>query len=220
VGETAGTRNGQGTDDGPDMDALRAADVMRQAQEHARKELTINRPLLLGGAGLFYLLAYGTVWLAVRGQRPYQGPPGWTLGVLTGLVLIAVLMVAAVLNRAVSGVGGQSRRRRAIAFLSLGAGLVAVWAIEGGLYAAGASIGTVDRIGASGPLLVAGLVIVAAVYAWRQWSGLGLALGIWLVAVAVGSAFAAPATVWGIDALAGCAGFLFAAAIWARRARP
>jgi hypothetical protein len=202
---------------GTDMDAQDAAGIMQQAQEHARSELTVNRPLLLGGAGLFYLLAYGTVWLAVRGQQPYQGPPGWALGVMSGLVLVAVLMVAAVLNRAVSGVGGQSRRRRRIAFLSLGAGLVAVWAIEGGLYAAGTGIGTVDRIGASGPILVAGLVIVGAAAAWRQRPGLGL--GIWLIAAAVGSAFAAPAAVWGIDALAGCAGLLFAAAISSRRGR-
>jgi hypothetical protein len=190
---------------------------MGQAQERARSELTVNRPLLWSGAGLFYLLAYGTVWLAVRGQRPYQGPPGWTLGVLTGLVLIVVIMVAAVANRAVSGVGGQSRRRRGIAVASLAAGQVAVWAIEGGLYAAGASIGTVDLIGASGPILVVGLVIAAIAYASRQRAGLGL--GTWLVAAAIGSALAAPATVWGIDALASCAGFLFAAVIAYRPVR-
>ena len=216
MSETADTRNSQGADDGPGMDPLSAADIMQQAQEHARSELTVNRPLLLAGAGLFYLLAYGTVWLAVRGQRPYQGPPGWTLGVLTLLVLILVLMLAAVLNRAVSGVGGQSRRRRRIAVLALAAGQVAVWAIEGGLYAAGANIGTVDLIAASGPFLVAGLIIVGAAQVWRQRYAIGL--GLWLIAVAVGSAFAAPATVWGIDALAGCAGFLFAAAISSRPA--
>jgi general stress protein CsbA len=218
MSETADTRNSQGADDGPDMDLLSAADIMQQAQEHASSELTVNRPLLLAGDGLVFLLAYGTVWLAVRGQRPYQGPPGWTLGVLTGLVLIAAIMLAAILNRAVSGVGGQSRRRRRIVLVSLAAGQVAVWAAEGGLYAAGASIGTVDLIAASGPILVAGLVIAAAVCAWRQWPGLGL--GIWLIAAAAGSAFAAPATVWGIDALAGCAGFMFAAAILSRRDRP
>jgi hypothetical protein len=224
MGETAGTgngpgvSNGSGTDDGLGMDALGAAGIMRQAGEHARSELTVNRPLLLGCAGVVYLLAYGTVWLAVRGQRPYQGPPGWTLGVLAGLVLIAVLVTAAVVHRAVSGVGGESRRRRRIAFLWLGAGLVTVYAIEGGLGAAGASIGTVDLIGASGPVLVTGLVIAGAGPAWQR-SGLGLGLGGWLIAVAFGSAFAAPATVWGIDALAACAGFLVAAAIESRRIR-
>ena len=217
MSEAAGTSNGQGADDRPGMDPLSAAGIMRQAQERARSELTVNRPLLWSGAGLFYLLAYGTVWLAVRGQRPYQGPPGWTLGVLTGLVLIVVIMVAAVANRAVSGVGGRSRRRRGIAVASLAAGQVTVWAIEGGLYAAGASIGTVDLIGASGPILVVGLVIAATAPAWRQRAGLGL--GIWLIAAAVGSAFAAPATVWGIDALAVCAGFLFAAVIASRPVR-
>jgi hypothetical protein len=213
------------------MDALSAADIMQQAQEHAKSELTVNRPLLLGGAGLFYLLAYGIVWLAVRGQRPYQGPPGWTLGVLTGLVLVVVLMATATVNRAVSGVGGQSRRRRGIVVASLAAGQVAVWGIEGGLYAAGAGIGTVDLIAASGPLVVLGLASVASVYALPQSSGRqssgrqrqqsGLGLGIWLIAAAVGSALAAaPATVWGIDALAACAGFLLAAVIESRPARP
>lgn len=215
MGGTAATGNGQGTDDGPDMDARSAAGIMRQAQVRARSELTVNRPLLLGCAGLVYLLAYGTVWLAVRGQRPYQGPPGWTLGVLAGLVLIAVLVTAAIVNRAVSGVGGGSRRLRRIAFLALAAGLVAVYAAEGGLRAAGASIGTVDLIGASGPVLVAGLVIAGAAPAWRRRPDLGL--GSWLIAAAVGSAFAAPAAVWGIDALAGCAGFWFAAAMESRR---
>jgi hypothetical protein len=203
---------------GTDMDAQDAADIMRRAQDHAAAELTVNRPLLLGRAGLFYLLAYGTVWLTVRGQRPYQGPPGWALGVMAGLVLIAVLTGAAILDRAYSGVGGQSRRRRRNARLSLAVGLVAVWAIEGGLYAAGASIGTVDLIGASGPILVTGLVIAFAAPAMWQRSGRGL--GGWLIAAAVGSAFASPATVWGIDALAGCAGLLFAAAISSRRGRP
>lgn len=215
MGGMAGTSNGQGTDDCPDMDARSAAGIMRQAQVRARSELTVNRPLLLGCAGLVYLLAYGTVWLAVRGQRPYQGPPGWTLGVLAGLVLIAVLVTAAIVNRAASGVGGESRRLRRIAFLAFATGMVAVYAIEGGLGAAGASIGTVDLIGASGPVLVAGLVIAGAATAWRRRPDLGL--GSWLIAAAIGTAFAAPATVWGIDALAGCAGFLFAAAMESRR---
>jgi len=217
MSETAGASNGQDTDDRPGMDPLSAAGIMGQAQQRARSELTVNRPLLLSGAGLFYLLAYGITWLAVRGQQPYQGPPGWTLGVLTGLVLIVVIMVAAIVNRAVSGVGGQSRRRRRIAIASLVAGQVAVWAIEGGLYAAGASIGTVDLIGASGPILVVGLVSAAVAYAARQRSGLGL--GIWLIAAAVGSALAAPATVWGVDALTGFAGFLLAAVIASRSVR-
>ena len=214
MGGAGGTSNGPGMDDGPAMDARSAAGIMRQAQERARSELTVNMPLLLGCAGLVYLLAYGTVWLAVRGQRPYQGPPGWALGLLAGLALIAVIVTAAIVNRAVSGVGGESRRSRRVAFLALVAGLAGVWAAEGGLLAAGASIGTVDLIGASGPVLVAGMVIAGAAPARRRFS---LGLGSWLIAVAIGSAFAAPATVWGIDALAGCAGFLFAAAIESRR---
>jgi hypothetical protein len=199
------------------MDARSAAGILAQAQARASSELTVNRPLLLGCAALVYLLAYGTVWLAVRGQQPYQGPPGWTLGVLAGLVLTAVVVTSAIVNRAASGVGGGSRRRRRIAALSLAVGLVAVFAIEGGLRASGASIGTVDLIGASGPVLVAGLVIAGTSGAQRHWSG--TALGTWLIALAIGSAFAAPATVWGIDALGGCAGFLCAVAIESRRGR-
>ena len=93
-----------------------------------------------------------------------------------------------------------------------------MWATEGGLATTSASIGTVNRVGASVPSW------------WQGWSspasplpggsGSGIGLGIWLIAAAVGSVFAAPATVWGIDALAGCAGFLFAAVIESRPVRP
>lgn len=211
--ETAGTSNGQGTD----MDAATAAGIMTQASEHARSELTINRPLQYGYVGLLYLLAYGTVWLAVRAQHPYQGPPGWIVGILAGLVMVAVIVTAMIVNRAAGGVGGESARRRRIAFAWLAAGLAAAWGTEGGLAGAGAGVGTVDLIGASGPILVTGLVIIGVAGTWRQPPG--LSVGIWLIAAAAGSALAAPATVWAIDALAGCAGFWFAAVIESRRVR-
>jgi hypothetical protein len=229
MSETAGTREGPdmgdrtggsespAEDDGTGMDARSAAAIMREASEHATSELAVNGPLLLGCAGLAYLLSYGTVWLAVRGQHPYAGPPGWALGVLVLLVLTAIIVTAAVLNRAVSGIGGQSMRRRRVTLVSIGVALVAVFAIEAGLRGTGASIGTVDMIGASGPILVAGLAMVGAAPGWQHRSRVGL--GAWLIALAIGAPFAGAAAMWGIDAVAGCAGYLVSATIEFRLGR-
>ena len=210
------------TADGPDnggkttMDPQVAAAIMRDADEHARSELTPNGPVIFAGWALAFLLCNGVIWLAVRGQRPYLGPPGWTLGVVAGLVLIFVIGYAAVLNRAASGVGGVTARSRRIVYLSVVAGLVAVFAVEGGLRSSGASVSTTSLIGASGPILVYGLVCAGSAAAWRQRDT--LILGLWLIAVAAGSVFAGAATAWGVDAVAPAAGILVALAV--RRARP
>jgi hypothetical protein len=230
MGETTGTRDGPGMgneagtaqgertamDDEATMDARSAAAIVQDADEHARRELSPNGLAIFAGLALVFFLCNGIIWLAVHGRRPYLGPPGWILGLVTGLVLIFVIGYAAILNRAASGVGGVTARSRRIVYLSVAAGLVAVFAIEGGLRSSGASIGTTDLVGASGPILVYGLISAGFASAWRQ-RGM-FALGLWLIAVAVGSVFAGPATAWGIDALAPAAGILVALAI--RGGRP
>jgi DNA-binding transcriptional ArsR family regulator len=79
------------------------------------------------------------------------------LGLVAALVAIFLASYAAILNRAARGVGGVTARSRLIIYLSVTAGLVAVFAIEGGLRSSGASIGTTDLVGASGPIPVSGL---------------------------------------------------------------
>ncbi len=221
MGETTadspGTGNGAGSamDEEPAMDPRDAAAIMRKASEHARRELTPNGPVIYAGLALVLLVCNGIVWLGVRGQRPYLGPPGWALGVVAGVVVIFVTGYAAIVNRAASGVGGATARWRRAVYLSVAAGLVAVFAIEGGLRASGASIATTDLVGASGPILVYGLAIAGFASASRQWAT--AALGLWLIAVAAGSAFASATTVWGIDAIAPAAGIAIMLAV--RRGR-
>jgi hypothetical protein len=209
----AGTAPGEGTaiDDETMMDARSAAAIMADADEHARTELTPNSPAIFAGWALVFLLCNGIIWLTVRGQHPYLGPPGWTLGLVAALAVIFLAGYAAILNRAARGVGGVTARSRRIIYLSVAAGLVAVFAIEGGLRGSGASISTTNLVGASGPILVYGLVCAGAAAAWRQRDM--FALGLWLIAVAVGSVFAGAATAWGIDTLAPAAGVLVALAV-------
>lgn len=202
-------------DDETTMDPRSAAAIMQDADEHAKRELTPDSLAIFAGWALAFLLCNGIIWLAVHGQRPYLGPPGWALGLVAGLVLVFVTGYAAILNRAARGVGGVTARSRRIIYLSVAAGLVAVFAIEGVLRSSGASIATTDLVGASGPILVYGLVCAGSASVWRQRDM--VALGLWLIAVAVGSVFAGVATAWGIDALAPAAGILAALAVRHRR---
>lgn len=84
---------------------------------------------------------------------------------------------------------------------------------------AGASRPLVVLFGEAIPLLVVGLVFVArsAINGMPDWPR--LALGLWLLAVAAGGAFAGPATNLAVCALAGGGGILTMAAIepWLRR---
>jgi hypothetical protein len=202
-------------DDETAMDARSAAAIMRDADEHVRKELTPNGPVIFAGWALVFLLGNGIIWLTVRGQRPYLGPPGWTVGLVAVLAVIFLASYAAILNRAARGVGGATARSRRIVYLSVAAGVVTVFVIEGALRSSGASITTTSLIGASGPILVYGLVCAGSAVAWRQRDM--FALGLWLIAVAVGSVFAGAPAAWGIDALAPAAGILIALAV--RRGR-
>lgn len=211
----AGSGGGAAMTEEAAMDPRDAATIMRDAGEHARRELNPNDPVIYASWALVLLLTNGIIWLAVRGQRPYLGPPGWALGVVAGLVVIFLIAYAAVISRAASGVGGATARRRRAVCLSVAAGLVAVFAVEGGLRASGASIGTTDLVGASGPILVYGLAIAGSAAASRQRTA--AALGLWLIAVAAGSAFASAAAVWGIDAIAPSAGILIMVAVRRRR---
>jgi hypothetical protein len=69
--------------------------------------------------------------------------------------------------------------------------------------------------GAAAPILLTGVICALAAAAAVDWTAFGL--GLWLVAVAAGSAFAGPAAVWAVDALAVGLAFLALAAVRFRR---
>ncbi|HEV2253833.1 MAG TPA: hypothetical protein VGS06_11625 [Streptosporangiaceae bacterium] len=213
----AGMDEAADRDDGTPMGVAEAAVIMQEAAHRARRQLRVSHRATFTIWGLGLLLGYGTMWLTVRGQRPFHGPEPAAFAVLA-LLSTASIMTGVDGARADSGVGGLSAVRRRTGFLSVLAGLAAMFALEGALAHAGASRAVIGVFEASAPVLVAGLFYFTTSAVWLDWPVLGL--GIWLVAVAAVGGFAGPAGVWAVDALAAGLAYLLMAAIepWLRQA--
>jgi hypothetical protein len=217
MNEGTGMKDGPGT--GEALDAQGAAVIAQEARERARRELRIRRPVLFVTWGLVVFASYGAMWLSVRGQRPYHGPAWETLLLAFLLFVAAAGATANVVDRAASGVGGRSELRRGIFVLALAVGFAALEIEKQALWHAGAARPIAALFGEAIPMLVAGLVFVAssAITARPDWPR--LALGLWLLAVAAGGAWAGPVTNLAVCALAGGGGILVMAAIEPRLRR-
>jgi hypothetical protein len=161
----------------------------------------------------------GAVWLSVRDQHPYGGPTGTALAVLYGALLAWVILVAVVVRRATSGVGGRAARERRVGGIAFAVVWIAVYVFQGALHHAGAGNAIVYGIyPAAAPIVVVGSSAAAWQAAKENWSLMGLALA--AVAIAAGAAFAGPVGVWGVIGIGLCALLLAWAAIqvWLRRA--
>jgi hypothetical protein len=198
------------------MALAEAAVIMQEAGDRARRQLRVSHRVTFTIWGLGLLLGYGAMWLAVRGQRPFHGPPPAAFAVVA-LLGAASVMSGVAEARADSGVGGLSAIRRRVHFLAVLVGLAGMFALEGALVHAGASRPVVGVFEASAPVLVAGLFYFATSAVWLDWPVFGL--GVWLVAVAAVGCFAGPAGVWGVDALAAGLAYLLMAAIEPRLRR-
>ena len=225
MNEETGTRNPPGPDEEADaqdatvMDAQGAAVIMQQARERAGRELRVRRPVLFVTWGLVLLIGYGAMWLSVRGQRPYTGPAWETLLLAFLLVLAAATITAQVVDWAASGVGGRSEVRRGIFVLALISGFAALEIEKSAMVHAGASTRVAAMLGAAAPMLAAGLVFVATSAPAGRLNWSRLALGGWLLAVAVGGIWGGPVTNLAVCALAGGGGVLAMAAIEPRLRR-
>jgi len=217
MNETAGRTGGTGRDDG--LDARGAAAIVAQAGARARRELRVRRPVVFVVWGLVVLVSYGAMWLSARGQRPYTGPAWETLMLAFLLFVAAAAITANVVDAAAAGVRGRSELQRGIFCLALAAGFAALETEKQALWHAGASRPLVELLGESIPMLVAGLVFVAssALAARPDWPR--LALGLWLLAVAAGGAWAGPVASLAVGALAGGGGILAMAVIEPRLRR-
>ena len=161
----------------------------------AQRELDFRSPWLSLLAAAAALVAFGSIWLSVRGQHPYRYP---TAVGLLGLYAVLAIRIASVVwahRRASAGVSGRSVRRRRAEGAALAAALVAVYVIMGALANAGASDGIVYGIYvATATMLVLGTFGAARSAAQEDWRNLGISIAI--VLVAAGSAFAGPRGVW------------------------
>ncbi len=158
--------------------------------------------------------------LAVAPSRPFnQGPSLAAMAAIYGAVIFVIVVSSVVLQRATSGVSGQSRRQRWAYGAAFGTAWIAVSVFQGALKFDGTSPAIVYGVfPAAGRLLVLGSAAAAMAAAREDWRYLGL--GIAVVALATGSVFAGPAGVWGTIAMGGCLiGIGYAAVqVWSRRA--
>lgn len=219
MSEESGTRNISESAESVGMDAQGAAVIMEQARERAGSELRVRRPLLFVTWGLVLLIGYGSMWLSVRGQHPFHGPAWQALLLSFLLLLIALTVTAQIVDWAASGVGGRSEVQRGIFVLAIVAGYAALLIEKTAMASAGASRPVQAVLGATAPMLAAGLVFVATSAVAGRLNWVRLALGLWLLAVAAGGAWGGPVTAFAVCALAGGGGVLLMAIIEPRLRR-
>ncbi|HEX4034343.1 MAG TPA: hypothetical protein VHX66_07860 [Solirubrobacteraceae bacterium] len=214
-----GTHGREADDEDPGgLDLHGTARLLVQTQRRAQRELDFRSPWLSLFAAAVVLVAFGAVWLSVRGQHPYKGPPAGDLAILYALLLIRIGTVVYAHRRAKAGVSGRSVTQERAEGVALVAALVAVYAMMAALANDGASDGVVYGV----YVLTATLVVLGTFWAARsavreEWLELGLAVTILLVAA--GSAFAGPSGVWLSDGVGCCALLLAYSAAQAWRLR-
>ena len=199
------------------LSAKRAAELLEETKRRAQREFDVWPPYLLLIGAVIFLVGYGAVWWSVRGQDPFTGPTGGALAVMYGGILAWIIVSVQVIQRATTGIRGSTSRSR-----TYGAGYFAIIvgysAFQGALYHAGASHAIVYGIyPASAPWLFAGSVFVTIAALREDWRPLGL--GVILIGIGLGAAYAGPVASWlvsGIGVFVMLTGF---AAIQAARRR-
>src|SRR3984957_10734228 len=93
------------------LDPREAARLLAQTQRRAERELDFRSPWLSLLAAAAALIAFGSVWLSVRGQHPYKYP---TVVGLLGLYAVLALRIGSVVyahRRAQAGGSGRPGQR-------------------------------------------------------------------------------------------------------------
>lgn len=214
----SGDLDTHGGDDGG-LDPEAAALLLARTERRAQRGLSFRTPQLSLIAGAAMLLALGSIWLSVRNQHPYRGPTPVSLAVLYVFVAIRIVSVLVAHRRAAEGVTGRTMRIHRAEAVGLTATLVAVYVVMAALAHAGASDGVIYGVYVlTATLLTLGAYGVARAAAREDWTQLGGAVGILLVAA--GSAFAGPRGVWLSDGIGLFVVFVgvSAAQAWQRRA--
>ncbi len=216
-----GTPDTNGTttaDDGGEFGPREAAALLEQTTRQARRQFNLTPPVQTGVMAVVVLAAYASIWLSVRGQHPYTGPAGWAISVAYPLVFLVIGMSMRTTKRAMSGVGGTSRRQLRASIGVLLAAWAAVYVYMGALYHAGASRAIVYGLyPATGPLMIVGLVGAALAAGRQDWRSFGTTLAVALIAA--GSAFAGPVDAWLAMGIGLCAALVVSTAVNARLSR-
>ena len=203
---------------GGSFEPQQAAALLDQATQQARRTFTSGSPLLWVFRAVVALVAFGSIWLSVRGhQDPYSAPSGWVLAVVFVLVAVNIGWSAVAIKRAGAGVSGPAQRTKRAWLGVMLVAWIAAYAFTAPLYHAAASHPIWGLYPASAPLLIIGLLAAATAAARHDWPMAGTSLAIAIVAAAAG--FGGPAGAWLIMGIGLCAAMLGAAAlsVWQQR---
>jgi hypothetical protein len=209
-----------GTVDDGGLDPREAATLIEQTTRQARRRFAPQTPLLALIGAAFFLVAYGTIWLSVRGQHPYQGPTGAALGVFYGLVIVVSVAGGVLVKRATTGVSGATLRQQRAQAAAVAAAYAGAVVFQGALHYLGVSNAIVYGVYPASATLIVACAAVAAIAASREnWPQLGVAIAV--ISVCAGSAYAGPIGVWafvGVGCCVALLGYAAALAVWLRRA--
>ncbi len=199
-----------------EFDAREAAALLEQTKARAQRSLDRRPPLLVLLGAVLFLVAFGAVWWSVRRQHPYDGPAGWSLGVLYGIIAVWIVAVVFTLRRATTGIGGRSLRRQRAQGAAFATVWTAVYVFQGALHHAGASHAIAYGIyPATAPFIIVGSAAAATAAAQENWRDVCIAIVV--IVVACGAAFAGAALVWLVMGVGLSAVLLLVAAIQIRQ---
>ena len=167
------------------LDPQAAAALLDQTTQRARRKFEPNPPMLNLFRGFVVLVAFGGLWLSVRGQHPYTGPKPWAIGITYGLVAVVIAWSTRVLRRSGAGVSGPAQRARNIGMGVLLSGWILVYIWEAAFYKTGASI-IYGVYPATAPFLIVGLAAAAWAAGRADWPLTVTCLGVAIVAAFAG----------------------------------
>jgi hypothetical protein len=183
------------TGDGDELDPTEAAAILAQATRQAKLEFDPTPPWKLVAMAFVALLAFGAIWLSVRGQHPYTGPSAWALVITYALVAVLIAVSVSTTKRATAGVTGPSVRQRRTLIAAIVVVYIAVYVFMGALKYLGVSHAIVYGVyPAVGPLIIVGGAMAGVAAAKENWLDLGTALAV--VSAGAICAYAGPVGVW------------------------
>ena len=204
-------------DSGGNFDARRAVVLLGQTTRQARRQFEPDPPWLLVVRALLALIAYGALWLSVRGQHPYGHPTAAVIPVAIAVGIANVIATIVVAKRAGAGTSGRLRLRPAEIAL-----MAAVWV---GMFLAmgpmaGSGVSNTIVYGlypATAPLIIVGLTWAGLMAARADWRA--SASGVAAAALGIAAIFAGPVAVWAVVGVGIFVLLLARAAAIARRLR-
>jgi hypothetical protein len=206
-------------DDGEDLDPRAAARLLAQTEREARRQFDLGPPWVTAFGGGVILLAYGALWLSVRGQRPYTGPSLGVIALVYAAVAVSIAVSARVYRRATAGVEGPAVRRQQLEGVAILVSLIlGSPVLQGALkhYGAGPAI-VYGVIPAAAPLIIVGTTVVGIAASKADWPQFGAALAV--VTGGALAAFAGPSGAWLVAGIGMFVGVVVYALARARRQR-